>query len=113
MTRRSVTRVLLSLLLLLSQQMAMSHAVAHWSGRALPAAVQHQSADGSLSKSVAQDQWCDECLAFAQIAGAVGSSTRTFAPFNPGADPLPAIAGHSPCARTVCAFRSRAPPAAA
>lgn len=113
MTRRSVTRVLLSLLLLLSQQMAMSHMVSHLSGRAVPAAVQHRGADGGLSKSIAQDQWCDQCLSFAQIAGAVGSPTRTFAPLDSGADPLPTLAGHSPCARTVCAFHSRAPPAAA
>ena len=113
MTRRSVTRVLLSLLLLLSQQMAMSHMVAHWSGRAAPAVVQQQSSDSGLSRSIAQDQWCDQCLAFAQIAGTVGSSTRTFAPIDSGTDPLPTLAGHSPCARTVCAFRSRAPPTAA
>lgn len=111
MSRRSVTNVLLSLLLLLSQQMAMSHMVAHWSGRALPAVAAHQPGEGALSKSIAQDQWCDQCLAFAQIAGAVGSDHRTFAPFNPGADALPAAAGHAAAARTVVAFRSRAPPA--
>lgn len=32
MTRRSILRVLLSLLLLMSQQMAISHAMTHWAG---------------------------------------------------------------------------------
>lgn len=111
MTRRSVIRLLLSLLLLMSQQMALSHAVTHWSGRMVPSvAAQPASGDGSLSKSFAQDQWCDQCLAFAQIAGSVGSDTRAFAPFNPGADAIAATAERAFRPRTVCAFRSRAPP---
>lgn len=111
MTRRSAIRLLLSLLLLTSQQMALSHAVTHWSGRMAPvAAQQHGGADRPLSKTLAQDQWCDQCLAFAQIAGAAGSDTRTFAPFNPGADAIAPAAERAYSPRTVCAFRSRAPP---
>lgn len=112
MSRRSVIRLLLSLLLLISQQMALSHAVTHWSGRMAPVAVQPHggAADGTLSKTLAQDQWCDQCLAFAQIAGTVGSDTRTFAPFNPGADAIAAAVERIFWPRTVCAFRSRAPP---
>jgi hypothetical protein len=113
MTRRSVIRLLLSLLLLMSQQMALSHAVTHWSGRMAPAAAQQRAADGSLSGSVAQDQWCDQCLAFAQIAGTVGSAARGFAPPDAASNAVAASAGHARCARTVCVFLSRAPPAIA
>jgi hypothetical protein len=109
MTRRSVIRLLLSLLLLMSQQMALSHSVTHW--RMAPAlAEQRGGGDANLSKALAQDQWCDQCLAFAQIAGSVGSDSRAFAPFNPGADAIAAKAERAFCPRTVCAFRSRAPP---
>ena len=114
MPRRSVIRLLLSLLLLMSQQMALSHAVTHWSGRMAPVvAQQHAGGDGSLSKTLAQDQWCDQCLAFAQIAGSVGSDTRAFAPFNPGADAIALTTERVFCPRTACVFRSRAPPALA
>jgi hypothetical protein len=110
MIRRSVTRVLLSLLLLLSQQMALTHVLTHWSGRSVPAVAERPVGDASLSRSIAQDQWCDQCLSFAQIAGAVGSPSLDFVPFKPVSDALPPAAGQPACARTVCPFDSRAPP---
>jgi hypothetical protein len=113
MTRRSFIRVLLSLLLLMSQQMAISHAMTHWAGKRSGAAQLHQAgqqADSGVSAAFAQDQTCEQCLAFAQIAGAVGSPARSF-----GADASASyVAGSSAtqpgCARTACAFQSRAPP---
>lgn len=114
MTRRNIIRVLLSLLLLLSQQMAMSHAMTHWAGsRDAPAqlhkgAGQHQ--ERGVSSAFAQDQTCEQCLAFAQIAGAVGSPARTFVADGSACCAIGASATQPGCARTTCVFESRAPP---
>jgi hypothetical protein len=113
MTRRNMIRVLLSLLLLISQQMAFSHVITHWSGQRGAAAGHAARGDGSVSDAFAKDQVCSQCLAFAQISGAVGTTPRSFAP---PASPSGAIVGapeHTVDARTVVAFRSRAPPASA
>jgi hypothetical protein len=113
MSRQSIVRVLLSLLLLLSQQMAISHGMTHWAGTQSGAAQLHkatQHADAGVSSAFAQDQTCEKCLAFAQIAGAVGSPERCFL-----ADSAASCAtGPSPtdpgCERTRCAFQPRGPP---
>jgi hypothetical protein len=105
-------RVLLSLLLLVSQQMAFSHVVTHWSGQRGATAGHVARGDGSVSDAFAKDQVCSQCLAFAQIAGAVGNCPRSFAPSMVGSSAIPCTPQHSIAARTVVAFRSRAPPAA-
>ena len=114
MIRRSTIRVLLSLLLLLSQQMAMSHAMTHWAG-SRDAPVQLNTAAGQqqdvgISSAFAQDQTCEHCLAFAQIAGAIGSPTRSFAAAAAATCAPPAGASQPACARTTCGFQSRGPP---
>ncbi len=114
MNRRSFIRVLLSLLLLMSQQMAISHALTHWAGSRDGAAQVHKSAAGQDERAVgaafAQDQTCEQCLAFAQIASAVGSSPRCFA-FDGSASCATGPSATLPgCARTTCVFQSRAPP---
>jgi hypothetical protein len=105
---------MLSLLLLMSQQMAMSHAVTHWAGsRHAPAQVQKTAGpqqDGGISSAFAQDQTCEQCLAFAQIAGAIGSPTRDFAPDGTATCARHACATQAGCARTSCAFQPRGPP---
>lgn len=114
MNRQSIIRVLLSLLLLLTQQMAISHGLTHWAGTQGGAAQLHMASaahgDNSVSSAFAQDKSCEKCLAFAQIAGAVGNPERCFI-----ADSSAACAiGPSPtepgCARTPCAFQPRGPP---
>lgn len=111
MTRRSLIRVMLSLLLLLSQQMALSHTISHWTGRlAAASAVKHQR-DNAASKAPAADQVCEQCLAFAQIASAIGSSQRTFALPEMASSAVADSAGVGRCGSTVCPFQSRAPPA--
>jgi hypothetical protein len=110
MTRRSIIRVLLSLLLLMSQQMAISHAMTHWGGTINPAAGSGEASDNSLSKSFAQDQTCEQCLAFAQIAGVLGNTPRYIAPDLLGSSNVASCVSKPACARTVCAFQSRAPP---
>jgi predicted lysophospholipase L1 biosynthesis ABC-type transport system permease subunit len=114
MTRRSFIRVLLSLLLLLSQQMAVSHAMTHWAGsregatRLLKAAGQQD--ERGVSAAFAQDQTCEQCLAFAQIASALGSQPRGFAADSSATCATGPSATQPGCARTTCVFQSRAPP---
>jgi hypothetical protein len=110
MTRRSILHVLLSLLLLASQQMALSHAMAHWTSPRQGNA--HLSAPGEarLGKALAQEQSCDQCLAFAQLASAVGSTVRPFAAFDLVAFKIAAFAPASERRRTIRVFQSRAPP---
>lgn len=127
MTRQAFTRILLSLLLLMSQQMAATHAMSHWSTRlggaqggtvqalslASSLASPHKSeAESDLSRAFALDQTCDQCLAFAHMVGPLGHTPRTFAPPDLVGNAVLAAAGQPACARTLCAFRSRAPPLA-
>jgi hypothetical protein len=105
-------RVLLSLLLLVSQQMAFSHVITHWSGQRGDTAGHVARGDGSVSDAFAKDQVCSQCLAFAQLAGAVGHTSRSFAPPALPSGAISAAPEQSIDARIVVAFRSRAPPAA-
>jgi hypothetical protein len=111
MIRRSITHVLLALLLLVSQQMVLSHSMAHWSSGSRTVANARHGGDNRLSKAVAQDQSCDQCLAFAQIATAIGGSARSFAPPVPTAGKIVPVAGHADRLRFFAVFQSRAPPA--
>ena len=118
MTRQAFIRVLLSLLLLISQHMATAHALSHWTGT-LDGGAAHGMAKAAvadsgddLSSLFAQDQTCNQCLAFAQLAGPIGSSLRAFV-----APELlsQAIVGADTVAagcRILLAFQSRAPPQA-
>lgn len=114
MMRRRIVHVLLSLLLLVSQQMAFAHAMSHWTGKlgSTHALAQLVQADGDrdLSSSVAQDRSCFQCLAFAQMASAIGSTPRQFAPLDLQAERVIALATTERAPRTVCVFHSRAPP---
>ena len=111
MTRRSFIRVLLSLLLLMSQQMAISHAMTHWAG-ARDGVARLQKAPGQHERraALAQDQTCEQCHAFAQIAGAVGTPLRCFVPDGAATCATGPSATQPGCARTTCAFQPRAPP---
>lgn len=114
MMRRCYVHILLSLLLLVSQQMAFAHAMSHWTGQAKspnPAAALVQDEAGrDLSSSVAQDGSCSQCLAFAQMASAVGSTPRQFVPLDLREERIDALAATTATPRTVCVFHSRAPP---
>jgi hypothetical protein len=114
MMRRRLVHVLLSLLLLVSQQMAFAHAMSHWTGKigaTHPNAVLVRlDTDNDLSSAVAQDRSCSECLAFAQMASAIGSTPRQFAPLDLQTEGILALATTEAAPRTVCVFRSRAPP---
>ncbi|MGZ8358699.1 MAG: DUF2946 family protein [Telluria sp.] len=113
MSRQSFFRVLLSLLLLVSQQMAFAHGLTHLTGQLHePGAQQHQNGDSSLSAAVAQDQSCDHCLALAQLGAPLGSANRTFVAGDNGATAFSSTPAGAHCARTPCGFNPRAPPQA-
>lgn len=114
MSRQVVNRILLSLLLLLSQQMAFAHALSHWTGTLHGATADQHEFDGSnsLSSAVAQDQTCDHCLALAQLVAPLGSAARTFCAGDNGATAFISTDTGTHCARVVCGFNPRAPPQA-
>jgi len=110
--RRNFFYVLLSLLLVFSQQMGYSHALSHASaatGVVQAGAQQGEDASGSIIK-LGLDHNCAQCLAFAQIASAADTRFHSF----PLAANTSVAVTYSPapfdCRRTVCGFRSRAPP---
>jgi hypothetical protein len=112
MKRHLFLRVLLSLLLLLSQQMAISHAMSHWAGTADKSAQVELESAQNPSKDGVDGHACPECLAYAQLASAV--SSPVFALPVSGVQPshLTLFVPSADCIRTVCVFRSRAPPQA-
>jgi len=114
MMRSTLFRVMLSLLLLVSQQMATAHALSHLTrsdqaGQVQAVQGQDQDQD-DLSSSFAQDQTCNQCLAFAQLALPIGCSHRAFAAPELVSMAVASAEAHSAIARTRLAFRSRAPP---
>lgn len=111
MNRRVLFRVLLSLVLLVSQQMAIAHAISHWS--AATSGEQASAGESALSRAVAADKSCAQCLAFAQV----GSALAHFGPFlvpDPGlrfALARQAVAPLLPA--TVLHYHPRGPPVSA
>lgn len=96
-------------MLLVSQQMALSHVLSHWAARSATLA---ESGRGQVKppRSLAPDQSCEQCLAFAQIAGAPGREVRFFLPLAPHAGPLVQLAGEHAARQRILPFQSRAPP---
>ena len=112
MSRQSFIRLLLSLLLLVSQQMASTHALSHWRATLAGTSVQAHQDGADLSSAFAQDPTCDQCLAFAQLAAPVGLTPRAFAVPGQLANGLASAEPQASCARPLCAFQPRGPPQA-
>jgi hypothetical protein len=112
MTRQVFFRVLMSLLLLFSQQMAYSHALSHGTGSAEAAALVQPDDDGDASRAVAKDQSCNKCLVFAQFSAPVGSADLSYALPAQASLPVDGVVIAAAHARTILAFQSRAPPQA-
>lgn len=110
---RSLTHVLLSLLLLISQQLSLGHGYTHWSEirDTLAQSADERSADGKPQKPGLHDL-CGQCAASAQVAFALPTTIRRFIPAELAyAVPvLPATPGI--CLLTECAFQPRGPPRA-
>ncbi len=80
MLRRPFCRVLLSLVLLLAQQMAISHALSHWTSQLAGPVAQQAVGDAELSSAFAQDRSCAQCLGLAELASPLPPSSRAYAP---------------------------------
>jgi hypothetical protein len=113
MIRRRFIHVMLALMLLVSQHLALSHAMAHWANAREIASSTEQGAESRVAKSLSQDQTCDKCLAFAQIATAVGSASGTALAVDVTSVPVAPQSCHANLARCDVAYQSRAPPAVA
>jgi hypothetical protein len=114
---RSLVHVLLSLLLLVTQQLSLGHGYTHWA-EVEDALVQQAATgtadddnDGKPPKPGLHDL-CGQCAASAQIAFALPATPRRFVPAGLAyaAPVVPAIPGI--CLLTACPFQSRAPPQA-
>jgi len=109
MHRRPIIHAFLSLMLLLSQQLAMTHLMSHGVGGG-NASVQKQQGSADVTRKAASERFCHQCLGFSQIAYGIGSSHFTMA-VAPVVFQAPAAPRTPPnCLRTVCVFQSRAPP---
>ncbi|QOY92399.1 hypothetical protein IM543_12190 [Massilia sp. UMI-21] len=105
-----LTRVLLSLVLLLSQQMAMAHALSHWTSQLGGPVFQTAPNDAELSSAFAQDRGCAQCLGLAQLASPLPTTPRQWVP--PALADVPALDAGAQAShiRQARAFDSRAPP---
>ena len=108
MKRSLFVRVLFSLLLLLSQQMAISHAMSHWAGTAEKSA--QVQVDSKPSKGGAQELGCSQCFAYSQMVSAIGTPSYAMLVVDVRLVHLALLTPSSDCVRTVCVFQSRAPP---
>jgi hypothetical protein len=112
MTRQVLLRVVMSLLLLFSQQVATAHVISHWTGTAGTITLEQQDSDAEKSRALAQDHSCNKCLALAQFAAPLPSSLATFAPPETASLPVDGAVIAATHARTILAFHSRGPPQA-
>ena len=113
-SNRYILHVLLPMLLVLSQQLGMAHAVSHWSD-IRHGSEQQQATDvdsNGLSAGLALDHNCSQCAAFASLATAIHTSSFTFPAVDYSAPQLGAVLHQLPGARTARAYDSRAPPLA-
>ncbi|MFL6660381.1 MAG: hypothetical protein ACJ8GW_20000 [Massilia sp.] len=108
MIRSVFFRLLLSLLLLVTQQSALVHAMTH----GIDAGSQTAQVDGksSSTKNNIHEAHCAQCLGFAALAVALTSAPYAIADLDGQAVHQRAALPASDCARTVCVFQSRAPP---
>jgi hypothetical protein len=104
---------LLSLLLLVSQQLSLGHGYTHWSevneSLAQAATAEHDANGGKLPKPVLHDL-CGQCAASAQIAFALPTTLRQFVPAElayaaPSVPETPGV-----CLQRPCPFHPRGPP---
>lgn len=112
MTRQALFRVLLSLLLLFSQQMATSHVMSHWSGSLDVAALTQAGAAGDPATPVPKDQSCNKCLVFSQLGAPLAATFAACAAPVSASQAVDAAAVAALHSRIILAFHSRGPPQA-
>lgn len=111
MVRQVSFRILMSLLLLFSQQIATSHVLSHWtSSSAQIASLATPDTDSDTAASAGKDQSCNKCLMLAQFGAPLGNGVLSYAPPELPSLPVDGAAIAAFHARTILAFQSRAPP---
>ncbi len=114
----SFIHVVLSLLLLVSQQLGLMHVTEHMtsSRNSSMLNVAQLSVSGSEVRKaekpaqVLLDVSCDQCSAFAQLATALPVVVPSPPPVLPASFIAGANQAHSICSQTQCVYQSRAPP---
>jgi hypothetical protein len=115
--QRSIVHVLLSLLLLLTQQMSLLHGFSHAnetrlaSGASATEQAGPDSSSGKIRKLALHDL-CSKCAASAQVAFALPAMARVFLPVELAFSQVSAQRTPTLCLLTRCVFQSRAPPSA-
>lgn len=102
--RAIAVHALLTLLLLLSQQLGVAHSVTHLSHPAETA--------GALDEQLPGDLQCATCLAFASIDSALNGPAQFVSPDTAAIPADVRIPPSSTLDDPLCAFQPRAPPAA-
>ncbi|MYN25318.1 hypothetical protein [Duganella levis] len=112
-SRRPFVHLFLALLLLLTQQVGVTHIYSHWDGIEQQQNVQLSDEDhAEHRKRVAVHKVCAECVSVAQMAAAITSSPLTLAISTLSTGPVTVPTTLPACERTTCVFQSRAPPLA-
>lgn len=114
--RRHIVHAFLALLLLLTQQLGVTHVYSHFGG-AEQLSVQQiaQLSDEDQAehrKRIAVHKVCAECMTVAQMGAAVTSAPLTLALSTLSTGPVTLPVTLPSCERTTCVFQSRAPPVA-
>ena len=112
-SRRPFVHLFLALLLLLTQQVGVTHIYSHWDGIEQQQNVQLSDEDhAEHRKRVAVHKVCAECVSVAQMSAAITSSPLTLAISTLSTGPVTVPTTLPACERTTCVFQSRAPPLA-
>jgi hypothetical protein len=114
MLRRSFMHVLLSLLLLVSQQLALTHAHVHAYVHAddISAGWTQAAGEHEPSKPKLADHICSHCAASAQLAHAIASNGYSFAALEVSYGPVRPDEVSPASQQSVRGFHARAPPQA-
>lgn len=113
--KRQIVYALLSLLLVLSQQLGMAHAISHWSDyRQSGEQVQQleSGAEKAGNAGLALDHNCSQCAVFAQLASALPTRDAAFPAIAYGETFAAAAAAQPQAAPSARPYDSRAPPLA-
>jgi hypothetical protein len=110
--RLPIVHVLFALLLLLTQQVGVTHVYSHLGGGDQQHVQLTDEDHAEHRKRVAVHKVCAECVSVAQMAAAVISTPLTLAISTLSTGPVSIPATLTACERTTCVFQSRAPPLA-
>lgn len=117
LSRRHIVHAFLALLLLLTQQLGVTHVYTHWgeveqlTGQTAAAQLTDEE-QAEHRKRIAVHKVCAECMTVAQMGAAITSTPLTLALATLSNGPVTLQVTLPACERTVCVFQSRAPPLA-